>query len=57
MPVPVVAYLVTAVAFFAIDAIWLGRVATGLYRGWLGDMMLEQPNFAAAGAFYLVYVA
>ena len=57
MPASVVAYLVTAIAFFAVDAIWLGRVATTLYRGWLGDMMLERPNFAAAGAFYLVYVA
>ncbi len=57
MLTPFVAYVSTAVIFLGIDAIWLGRVATNLYRGWIGGLMLEQPNFAAAAAFYLVYVA
>ncbi|MBU1312364.1 MAG: DUF2177 family protein [Alphaproteobacteria bacterium] len=54
---PVVAYVSTAIVFLGIDALWLGRVATTYYRGWIGNMMLEQPNFAAAAVFYLVYVA
>ncbi|MFN7024923.1 MAG: DUF2177 family protein [Pseudorhizobium sp.] len=57
MLTPFVAYVSTAIVFLGIDAIWLGRVATSLYRGWIGDLMLEQPNFAAAAAFYLVYAA
>ena len=57
MLTPVIAYIATAIVFLGIDAIWLGRVATTLYRGWIGNMMLDQPNFAAAAAFYLVYVA
>lgn len=57
MLTPFIAYVATAVVFLGIDAIWLGRVATNLYRGWIGDLMLQQPNFSAAAAFYLVYVA
>ena len=57
MLTPVVAYVSTAIVFLGIDALWLGRVATTYYRGWIGNMMLEQPNFAAAAVFYLVYVA
>lgn len=56
MLTPVVAYISTAIVFLGIDALWLGRVATSHYRSWIGDMMLEQPNFAAAGVFYLFYV-
>jgi uncharacterized membrane protein len=57
MFVYVVAYLSTAVVFFGLDFIWLGKVATGFYRSQLGDMMRDRPDFAAAGAFYLIYVA
>jgi uncharacterized membrane protein len=57
MVVYVVAYLSTAVVFFGLDFLWLGKVATSFYRSQLGDMMRERPDFAAAGAFYLVYIA
>ncbi|MGN7294443.1 MULTISPECIES: DUF2177 family protein [unclassified Rhizobium] len=57
MLVYVVAYLSTAAVFFGLDFLWLGTVATGFYRSQLGEMMRERPNFVAAGAFYLVYVA
>ncbi|MDO1580624.1 DUF2177 family protein [Rhizobium oryzicola] len=53
----VIAYISTAIIFFGLDFIWLGNVATGFYRSQLGDMMRERPDFAAAGAFYLVYIA
>lgn len=53
----IVAYVATAAVFFGLDFIWLGKVATGFYRSQLGDMMLERPNFTAAGIFYLIYVA
>ncbi|EKF41288.1 DUF2177 family protein [Nitratireductor indicus] len=53
----IVAYIATAVVFFAIDYVWLSRIAVDFYRSRMGDMLLAQPNLAAAGLFYLVYVA
>lgn len=53
----VIAYVSTAVVFFGIDYLWLSRIAIGFYRRRIGGLLLETPNFAAAGLFYLVYVA
>lgn len=53
----VVAYLSTAVVFFGLDFLWLTRIAIGFYRRNIGDLMLASPNFAAAGVFYLLYIA
>ncbi len=52
-----VAYLSTAVVFFGLDFLWLTRIAIGFYRRNIGDLMLASPNLAAAGAFYLLYIA
>lgn len=52
----VVAYLSTAVVFFGLDFIWLSKVAPGFYKSRIGDLMLAQPNFAAAGIFYVFYI-
>lgn len=51
-----VAYLSTAAVFFGLDLLWLGKVATSFYRDQLGELMLERPNLAVAGVFYLLYV-
>lgn len=51
-----IAYLSTAVVFFALDYVWLTRVAIGFYRQNIGELLLATPNFAAAGVFYLFYV-
>lgn len=53
----VLAYVGTVVAFLGLDFLWLGTVATGFYRSRIGTLLLDQPNFVAAGAFYLFYVA
>ncbi len=53
----IIAYIATAVVFFAIDYVWLSRIAVDFYRSRMGDMLLAEPNLAAAGLFYLVYVA
>src|SRR3569623_3092375 len=53
----VVAYIVTAIVFLGLDALWLTQVALGMYRRELGDMLREQPNLAIAGVFYLLFVA
>jgi uncharacterized membrane protein len=51
-----IAYVATLVVFLAVDAIWLGTVATGLYRDAIGHLMLDRPNFLAAAVFYAIYV-
>ena len=53
----VVAYIATAVVFLGLDAIWLSRIALGMYRQELGSLLLEKPRLPIAGAFYLLYVA
>ncbi len=50
-------YLVTLVAFFAIDMIWLGVVARGFYQKHLGYLMRSSPNWTAAIVFYLLFIA
>ena len=52
----VVAYIAAAIVFFAIDYVWLSRVAFNFYRSEIGHVLRDEPNFAAAGAFYLFYI-
>lgn len=52
-----VAYVVTAIAFLGLDAIWLSRIALGMYRRELGSLLLDKPNLLIAGVFYLLFVA
>lgn len=49
-------YLITFLAFLAIDSLWLGLVAPSFYRSQIGYIMAETPNFFAAGLFYLVFI-
>lgn len=49
-------YLITLVIFLGIDAIWLGFVAKGFYSKYIGHVMAENPNFIAAGIFYLINI-
>ncbi len=44
-------------AFLVIDLLWLGVVARRFYVAQLGSLMRARVNWAAAGGFYLVYVA
>lgn len=53
----ITAYAVTAIAFFAIDFVWLSSIAKAFYFNRLGDLLLDKPNIGAAAAFYAVYVA
>ena len=51
----VIGYILTALVFFAIDLVWLGVVARGLYRRYLGHL-LGDVNWAAALVFYLLFI-
>jgi uncharacterized membrane protein len=57
MPVYLIAYLATVIAFFAMDFAWLSIVTARFYRPMLGELLLDKPNLALAALFYLVYVA
>lgn len=50
-------YLSSLAVFLAIDFVWLGFVARDFYKKNLGYLLAEQPNWFAAGLFYLLFVA
>ena len=50
-------YLLTVPVFFAIDMIWLGLIAKGLYAKELSKFLTDKPNWSAAAVFYLAYIA
>ena len=56
MVMHLVAYATTAVAFFALDFVWLSTISLSFYRPRLGGLLLDQPNLLIAGLFYLFYV-
>jgi uncharacterized membrane protein len=56
-PNPLRLYLLTLVAFLAIDMVWLGGVARGFYRTSLGTLLAPTPNWVAAALFYFLFVA
>ncbi|MCF7924402.1 MAG: DUF2177 family protein [Candidatus Izimaplasma sp.] len=49
-------YLIAFIVFIVIDAIWLGLVAKNFYKNNIGHLMAEEPNFIAAGIFYLLFI-
>lgn len=48
-------FVATVLAMLVLDGLWLGLVARGFYRRHLGFLMGDQVNWAAAGAFYVLY--
>jgi len=50
-------YLIALAVFFAVDMVWLGLVARGFYRRYLGAMLSPKVNWAAAILFYLLFIA
>jgi uncharacterized membrane protein len=53
----IIAYISAAVAFGALDAVWLRWAADNLYRPVIGSIMAEEFRMGAAAAFYLIYIA
>ena len=51
------AYVTAALAFLAIDAVWLSTMANLLYRPLLGEMLAPQFALAPAVLFYVIYIA
>ena len=55
-PKIIISYLLTTLVFFAIDMVWLGLVAKNIYQKYLGALMSETVNWAAAVIFYLIFI-
>jgi uncharacterized membrane protein len=49
-------YIITLGVFFVIDMIWLGVVAKGFYRRYLGSLMSPKVNWISALLFYLLFI-
>ena len=49
-------YLLTVPIFFLIDIAWLGYLGRGFYKKQIGFILSDQVNWAAAIAFYLIYI-
>lgn len=54
---PLDLFLIAFAAFFVIDMLWLGIVASGFYRRRLGTLMRRDVNWFAAAVFYLIFIA
>ncbi|MEZ5957365.1 MAG: DUF2177 family protein [Hyphomonadaceae bacterium] len=53
----IIAWIVTALAFLGLDAVWLKRMWPRLYQPILGDITRAPLNLSAALGFYVVYVS
>ena len=49
-------YGVALITFFVMDLLWLGVVARGFYQTHMGHLMKPSVNWAAAVAFYLLFL-
>jgi uncharacterized membrane protein len=49
------AYISALLVMAGLDFVWLSVAGGPIYRSALGAMMTEQPSWAAAIAFYLLY--
>lgn len=51
------AWLVTAVVFGAMDAVWLSTMSSRLYKPVIGELMSGKVDVAPAVLFYLIYIS
>ncbi len=49
-------YVISFIAFLAIDFIWLGFISRNLYKDNIGHLMADKVNVPAAFVFYLLFV-
>lgn len=53
----IAAYIIAAIIFGILDAIWLTNAAELLYRPIIGEIMADQFRLAPALTFYAIYLA
>jgi len=49
-------YFLTLLTFLVLDSVWLGYISPAFYDHYIGHLLAEQPNFIAAGLFYLIFM-
>ena len=52
----IILWVAAAVLFVAIDMVWLLWLGRGFYVSEIGELLKQPPSFAAAGAFYALYI-
>lgn len=52
----VVSYFIALISFFALDMVWLGLISKNYYKQKLGFILSDNPNWAAAIVFYLIFI-
>lgn len=52
----IILWIAAAILFLAIDMVWLLWLGRSIYVTEIGDILRQQPNMAAAGAFYALYI-
>ena len=50
-------YLIALVVFTLVDLVWLLFISKNLYQAKIGHLMADKVNLAAAGIFYLLFIA
>ena len=53
----IVAFIAAALAFGALDAMWLGWAGPNFYRPRLGDLLADSFHMGPALVFYTAYIA
>ena len=53
----IIAYIATMVVFFAIDIVWITKVARGVYFKNLGHLLAKNMAFGPIALFYIMYIA
>lgn len=51
------AFISTAVIFISMDFVFITMALGAVYKPRIGALLMEKPNFAAAGVFYLIYLS
>jgi len=49
-------YAVMAIAFLAVDLVWLGFIGKAFYQNQIGHLMKASPNWSAALIFYALFL-
>lgn len=49
-------FIIAAVIFGALDALWLGLVANRFYKSQIGYILADKPNMIAALVFYAIFI-
>ena len=56
MKIFIISYLSAFVAMLPLDAFWLYFANSRVYKPRIGHLLASQPDFLAAGIFYLLYI-